>query len=249
MAGHEALTTPHETLRALPEDWDTALAVVAHPDDLEYGAASAIARWTSQGKSVTYAVVTSGEAGIDGIPPEQAGPLREQEERVAAAIVGVTSVEFLGHPDGTIQPSLELRRDIARAVRRHKPEVLVTINHHSSWGGASFNTADHRVVGMAVLDAARDAANRWVFSELVEAGYQPWGGVRMVCINASPYPSHAVDVTDSLDQGVRSLEAHRVYIDGLGGDFDARAFLESATADEGRRAGCKHAVTFEVINL
>lgn len=225
------------------------MAVVAHPDDIEYGVAGAVARWTAEGKSVAYVLVTSGEAGIDSMSPEKARPVREQEERAGAAIVGVDSVEFLGYPDGTIENGLGLRKDIARAVRTHRPEVLITLNHHPTWGGRSFNMADHRVVGWAVLDAARDAANRWVFSDLTEEGYEPWNGVRMVCIGASPYPTHAVDVSGYLDKGVASLQAHRAYIEGLGGAFDARAFLESSAAETGRRLGCEHAVSFEVVDL
>jgi LmbE family N-acetylglucosaminyl deacetylase len=89
-------------LEVLPENWERLLAVVAHPDDIEYGAAAAIARWTGQGKHVVYTLVTSGEAGIDGLHPDEAGPLREAEERASAAIVGVETVEFLGGADGML---------------------------------------------------------------------------------------------------------------------------------------------------
>jgi LmbE family N-acetylglucosaminyl deacetylase len=238
-----------DALSPLPEDWERAMAVVAHPDDIEYGVASVVARWTAQGKSVAYVLVTSGEAGIDSMAPERAKYVREQEERAGAAIVGVDSVEFLGYPDGTIEYGLGLRNDIARAVRRHRPEALITLNHHPTGGGRSFNMADHRVVGWAVMDAARDAANRWVFSDLIDEGYDPWNGVRMVCIGASPYPTHAVDVSGYLDKGVESLQAHRAYLEGLGGAFDARSFLESSAAQTGRRLGCEHAVGFEVVDL
>ena len=238
-----------EHLTTLPEDWDRALAIVAHPDDLEYGAAAAVARWTSQGKSVSYALVTSGEAGIDSMTPEDARPLREQEERLGAAAVGVEDVEFLGHRDGVIEHTLELRRDIARAIRRSKPEILVTINHHPTWPHGGFNMADHRVVGLAVLDAARDAANRWVFMDLLEAGFEPWSGTRMACVNASPHPSHFVDVSGFVEQGIASLEAHAAYINGLGTEFDTRAFLESNLAATGTRVGHDYAVDFEVIAL
>ena len=112
----------------MPEDWSRAMAVVAHPDDLEYGAASAVARWTDQGKEVVYVLVTSGEAGIDGRPPEEVGPLREAEERASAAAVGVDSVEFLGHPDGLVTCGVALRADIAGAIRRHRPEVVLTLS-------------------------------------------------------------------------------------------------------------------------
>src|ERR1700757_2013759 len=100
-------------MEPMPEDWERAVAVVAHPDDLEYGAASAVARWTGQGKDVVYVLATSGEAGIDGLDPAAAGPPREQEERASAALVGVHAVDFLGHPDGLVEAGLALRRDIA----------------------------------------------------------------------------------------------------------------------------------------
>src|SRR5687767_15620128 len=93
-------------LEPLPEDWPRALAVVAHPDDLEYGAAAAIARWTDQGKVVSYCLVTSGEAGIDTLAPDECAPLRQEEERRSAAVVGVDTVEFLRHPDGLVEASL-----------------------------------------------------------------------------------------------------------------------------------------------
>jgi LmbE family N-acetylglucosaminyl deacetylase len=238
-----------QLLQPLPEDWERALAVVAHPDDLEYGTASAIARWTSEGKSVSYVLVTRGEAGIDSIAPEEAGALRAQEERASAAIVGVEEVDFLGHRDGMIEYGLALRREIAAAIRRYRPEILVTLNHHPTWGGRSFNMADHRVVGLAVIDAARDAGNRWVFRELLDQELEPWSGVRMVCVNGSPHPTHAVDVTGFLERGVESLLAHSAYLDNLGEGFDARAFLASGASHVGRRAGVEHAVGFEVIDL
>src|SRR6516164_3660921 len=103
---------PTPTLKLLPEDWQRGMAVVAHPDDLEYGAASAIARWTAQGKEVAYLLATAGEAGIDGMLPVEAGPLRMEEERRGARVVGVTNVEFLDHRDGVVEYGLELRRDV-----------------------------------------------------------------------------------------------------------------------------------------
>ena len=100
-------------MEPIPEEWSTAVCVVAHPDDLEYGAASAVARWTGQGKTVAYVLATVGEAGIDGMAPAEAGPKREDEERRSAAVVGVDHVEFLGLADGLIEAGLPLRRDIA----------------------------------------------------------------------------------------------------------------------------------------
>ena len=237
------------SLAPLPEDWERLLAVVAHPDDLEYGTASAIARWTSQGKHVQYLLVTRGEAGIDAMDPAEVGPLREAEERRSAAIVGVHSVEFLGYPDGVVEYGLPLRRDIARAIRRFRPDMLITSNYHLAWPGGAFNMADHRWVGLAVLDAARDAGNRWIFPELLAEGFAPWQGVRMICIDDSPYATHAVDVTAFIEQGVASLAAHRIYLQNLGADFDPRTFLHEQAAQMGKRCGYQYAVSFEVINI
>jgi LmbE family N-acetylglucosaminyl deacetylase len=241
--------TATPSLALLPEDWERALAVVAHPDDLEYGAASAVARWTSQGKHVQYLLATRGEAGIDAMDPAEVGPLREAEERHSAALVGVDTVEFLGYPDGMVEYGLPLRRDIARAIRRCRPDMLLTSNYHFTWPGGALNMADHRWVGLAVLDAARDAGNRWIFPELLAAGFPPWQGVRMICVDASPSPTHAVDVTAFIEQGIASLQAHRMYLQNLGTDFDPRTFLCAQAAEVGKRCGCQYAVSVEVINL
>jgi LmbE family N-acetylglucosaminyl deacetylase len=240
-----------EPLEQFPTDWQRALAIVAHPDDLEYGMASAIARWTSEGREVAYVLVTSGEAGIDGIAPEDCGPLREAEERASAAVVGVSSVEFLGHRDGVVEYGLPLRRDLARAIRSHRPELVVTANRHLHWpGGGGFNMADHRHVGLACLDAARDAANRWIFPELLDEGAAPWNGARWVAFGGSPEATHAVDVTGFLAKGIESLEAHEAYLRGLGGDFPAPTeFLTSIAEATGPRLGVRHAVAFEVIAI
>src|SRR5438270_5087787 len=120
-------------MQPMPEDWDRAVAVVAHPDDLEYGVASAVARWTGQGKQVSYLLVTRGEAGIAGMAPDQVGPLRVEEERRSAAVVGVTEVEFLDHPDGMVEYGVALRRDLAAAFRRILPDVVMTLSFDLTW--------------------------------------------------------------------------------------------------------------------
>lgn len=231
-------------LEILPEDWERALAVVAHPDDMEYGAAAAVARWTSQGKWVGYVLVTDGEAGIQGLAPAECGPLRRAEQIAGCAEVGVTDVEFLGFPDGQVVEGLELRGALAEAVRRHRPDGVVSINHRDSWGGPSWNHADHRAVGRSLLDAVRDAANEWAFPGRGER----WSGVRFTAFNASPEPTHAVDVTDTFDAGVRSLRCHARYLAGLGGDMaDPDTFLRGAAESAGPRIGVPLATTFEVV--
>jgi LmbE family N-acetylglucosaminyl deacetylase len=229
------------TLQPMPDDWSRALAIVAHPDDLEYAAASAIAKWTDAGKEIDYLLVTRGEAGIDTIEPSECARVREAEERASAATVGVSRVDFLGYADGVIEYGIALRRDLARAIRRARPELLITINHRDSWGGSSLNMADHRNVGLAVLDASRDAGNRWVFPE---DGLEPWGGVRYVAVNASPMASHAVDVGSSLERGIASLECHAAYLEYVGGD--ARKMLTEYARSTGAAFGCEYAVSFEL---
>jgi LmbE family N-acetylglucosaminyl deacetylase len=235
-------------LQIVPEDWQRALAVVAHPDDLEYGAASAIARWTSQGKTVAYCLATSGEAGIDSMPPDRCALLRQDDERRSAAVVGVTAVEFLGHPDGLVEASIALRRDLAAAIRRHRPDVLIGINYRESWG-SGFNHADHRAVGVALLDAARDAANRWLFPG---AGGEHWSGARFVLFNGSPQPTHGVDVSSTIDAGVASLEAHATYLDALPEGTpgkDPGPFLRALAEEAGPGIGASAATTFELVML
>src|ERR687888_18385 len=117
------MTEPKITLQPLPDDWQRALAVVAHPDDLEYGCSAAVAGWTDAGREVAYVLATRGEAGIDTVDPAVCGPLREREQGASAAVVGVTSVDFLAHRDGMIEYGLALRREIAAAIRRHRPEL------------------------------------------------------------------------------------------------------------------------------
>jgi LmbE family N-acetylglucosaminyl deacetylase len=231
-------------LEPLPEDWSRGLAVVAHPDDMEYGAAAAVARWTGQGKEIAYVLVSAGEAGISDLPPDEVGPVRRREQEESCAVVGVDVVEFLDHPDGSIVEGLPLRADLAAAVRRHRPEIVLSINFRDSWGGPSWNHADHRAVGRALLDAVRDAGNPWVFPDRGE----PWDGVRFAAFGGSPQPTHAVDVTDTFDAGVRSLECHRVYLEHLGGDMaSAGDFLRQAAEATGPRLGVPLATAFEVV--
>jgi LmbE family N-acetylglucosaminyl deacetylase len=238
-------------LEPVPEDWERGMAIVAHPDDLEYGAASAVARWTDQGKTIAYVLASAGEAGIDGMLPSDCGPLRMEEERRGAAHVGVDVVEFLEHRDGIIEYGTELRRDLARAIRRHRPDVIIVSNFHMVWSGPWLNMADHRNVGLAAIDATRDAGNRWVFPELLDEGHEPWDGARRILVNASPSATHAVDVTNSIDRGIASLSEHRAYLAGLGAGAmsDPDEFLRSSARAAGERFGGRLAVPFELFQF
>jgi LmbE family N-acetylglucosaminyl deacetylase len=238
-------------LEPVTEDWQRALAIVAHPDDLEFGVAAAIARWTDQGKHIAYCLATSGEAGIDSMPPDQSRPVREREQRASAALVGVDTVEFLGLPDGTLEYGLPLRRAVAGAVRRHRPDIVITGNFHDTFDGvAALNQADHIATGRAVLDGVRDAGNRWVFTDLLDQGLDPWNQVRQIWVANSPRARHGADVSATFERGVASLRAHEEYLRGLGsGTFDPEEFLESLSRQVGARLECSKGVAFEVFPL
>ncbi|MFL6154765.1 MAG: PIG-L deacetylase family protein [Marmoricola sp.] len=240
-------------LEPLDETWERALCIVAHPDDMEFGAAAAVARWTDQGKWVGYTMVTSGEAGIDGLHPDECRVVREQEQVDSARVVGVDVVDFLGLPDGILEYGVPLRRALAAEVRRHRPDIVITGNYRDTWGGSNLNQADHIAVGRAVLDAVRDAGNRWVFPEQLTASggeLEPWGGVREVWAFGSPGSTHAVDTTETFDLGVESLKAHAAYIAGLGWEnWDEREFLEGMARATGQRLGVAFAAPFEVVPM
>ncbi|WP_280392223.1 PIG-L deacetylase family protein [Nocardia brasiliensis] len=230
-------------MEQVPEDWQRGLVIVAHPDDIEYGAAAAVARWTGQGKDIRYVLVTSGEAGIAGLPPAQSGPLREGEEIASAAAVGVQQVEFLGYPDGRVEETLQLRRDLAAAIRRHRPELVVLFNFGDTWAPGFANSADHRAVGRSALDAIADAGNEWIFPDLTEPPWSArWGAV------AGPKATHAVDVTAHVEQAKASLSEHRRYLEVLSAEpveDQVRAIVERATGPiDGFPA--PHAVGFEL---
>ena len=229
----------------MPDDWQRALVIAAHPDDIEYGAAAAVAVWTGAGKEVHYLLATRGEAGIAGMPPAEAGPLREDEERRSAAVVGVSEVEFLDHRDGVLEAGVALRQDLAAAIRRHRPDLVLTMYGGDTWTlpGVTpgyLNSADHRALTRSVLDAVADAANEWIFPELTE---ERWSGVQYVAVQTiGPEPPHVMDVGAGVEQAVASLSEHRRYLEALSDepvDEQARRQIDMATLTEDgeRRVG------------
>ena len=238
-------------LEAFPEDFTSVLCVVAHPDDIEYGTAAAVARWTEAGKTVTYFLLTRGEAGIDTMTPGEAGPVREAEERASAAVVGVTEVDFGDHHDGVVEYGLDLRRDIAREIRRRRPDVVVTGDYGDRFVAGMLNQADHRAVGLATVDAVADAGNRWIFPELVDEGFEPWS-VKVLAFSGTPRPTHYVDVSDRVAVAVESLEAHTAYNSALPDDFPKPDQLVPMILEMGAKAaqvdGVTHALVLDVVN-
>ncbi len=228
----------------MPDDWQRALVVAAHPDDIEYGLAAAVAAGTAARKEVHKQLATRGGAGMAGLRPEEAGPLREEEERRSAAVVGVTEVEFLDHRDGVLVAGPELRRDLAAAIRRHRPEMVVTGYFGATWtppgvSPAYVNSADHRALGQSVLDAVADAGNEWIFPDRAE---ERWSGVTYIAVSELLDPPHEVDVTDQVEKAVASLCEHRRYLELISDapvEEQARQIVDMATMseDERRRVG------------
>ncbi|PWD49567.1 GlcNAc-PI de-N-acetylase [Serinibacter arcticus] len=223
--------------------FERVLCVVAHPDDVEYGTSCAVAAWTSRGVEVTYLLLTRGEAGIRTLAPAETAVLREREQIEGSRAVGVTDVRFLDFPDGELTPSLELRREVARVIRDVRPDVVVTGTWEleSPWG---LNHVDHRVAGITVVDAIRDADNPWVFTDLTEAGLEPWAA-RTLLVGGHGRPTHGVDVSgEPLERGIASLEAHRVYLEAIPDHPPARPFITRMTAEQGKPLGVANGVLF-----
>ncbi|WP_181275407.1 PIG-L deacetylase family protein [Brevibacterium oceani] len=226
---------------------DRVLCVVAHPDDMEYGGSAAVAKWTDEGKEVAYLLVTRGEAGIRGMPPEEVAPLRAGEQRHACTIVGVDDLEILDCPDGLVEPTHELRRAIARKIRESRPQAVVVTNFdlNTNWG---LNHVDHRNVGVAAVDAIRDADNPWLFTELKDEGLEAWKADRLLINGAEP--THAVALSaEHVDRGVRSLEAHTVYLDALGDHPAPNEMIPSIAASGGELAGIDYALPIRVVDM
>jgi LmbE family N-acetylglucosaminyl deacetylase len=196
--------------QAPAEHVERVLCVLAHPDDVDFGSAGTVATWTAAGTEVSYCIVTDGDAGgFDDTPRDQMGPLRQAEQRAAAAAVGVTDVRFLGYPDGRLEPTLDLRRDISRVIRQVRPQRVLTSSPERFWDRIGASHPDHMTVGESTLRAVYpDARNPFAFPELLaDEGLEAWT-VSEVWLGASPRADHAVDVTDVVDRKFAALRSH-----------------------------------------
>jgi LmbE family N-acetylglucosaminyl deacetylase len=188
------------------------LAIAAHPDDLDFGAAGTIAAWTGGGIDVVYCLVTDGDAGgfDESFPRAEMAPLRRAEQLAAAKCVGVHDVRFLGYPDGRVEATLGLRRDLARVIRQVRPDRVVCPSPERNYARTGASHPDHRAVGSASLDAVYpDARNPFAFPELLTGeGLAAWT-VREVWIAGGPAPNHYVDVTETFPRKIAALRAHQ----------------------------------------
>jgi LmbE family N-acetylglucosaminyl deacetylase len=232
-------------------DVSRVLVIAAHPDDVDFGAAGTIAGWTDAGIEVTYCVVTDGGAGgyDEDFPRAEVPALRRAEQVAAAKCVGVHDVRFLGYPDGVVEATLDLRRDLARVIRQVRPDRVVCPSPERNYARMPPSHPDHRAVGSAALDAVYpDARNPFAFRELREQeGLAPWT-VREVWISGSPSPAHFVDVTATFGRKLAALRAH-VSQTGQMADLEERIrTMLSRNADRGGLPEGQLAEAFQILD-
>jgi LmbE family N-acetylglucosaminyl deacetylase len=242
-------------LRSVPvrDDVSRVLVVTAHPDDVDFGASGTVAAWTAAGVDVRYCVCTSGDAGgFDDTPRHEMGPLREAEQRAAAAAVGVHDVTFLGYPDGRLVADLALRRDISREIRRVRPQRVLAQSPEIWWRRLGASHPDHRAAGEAAVAAVYpDARNPFAHPELLaEEGLEPWT-VGELWLMAAPDErvDHAVDVTATVGRKLAALRAHASQTAHLD-DLETR--IRSLGGVAARRFGLgegRVAETFQIVTI
>lgn len=226
------------------------LVISAHPDDVDFGAAGTIAKWTDAGIEVSYCIVTNGDAGgsEQAVSRAEMAVIRQAEQTAAAKQVGVHDLHFLGYPDGRVEPTLGLRRDLARVIRLLRPDRVVCQSPERNYLRMGVSHPDHRAVGTAALDAVYpDARNPFAFPELLaEEKLEPWT-VREVWISGSPAPTEYVDITDTFGRKVAALRAHATQIrDPAGLEEMLRGWLSRAASQAGLPEG-RLAEAFQVL--
>jgi LmbE family N-acetylglucosaminyl deacetylase len=234
-------------MKAEASGW-RALVVTAHPDDMEFGCAGTLARWADLGAHITLCIVTDGSTGTQDreLMGERLRAIRIEESAAAAAVVGIDELEWLGYADGYVEYTLDLRLDIARAFRRHRPHRFVVVDPAPTIEDRFINHPDHRAVGLASLDVTLSAGTTpGHFPELLEQGFEPWRGLREVWIAGPGVRPRVVDITDTIDRKIDALMCHRSQ---LGEDRDEVArWIRERTAEIGKEAGFAHAESFRVI--
>jgi LmbE family N-acetylglucosaminyl deacetylase len=232
-------------------DIQRILVFAAHPDDVDFGCAGTVAVWTGAGIEVVYCVVTDGDAGghDESVPRPEIPPMRRKEQLAAAACAGVHDVRFLGYPDGRVEATLGLRKDLTRVIRQVRPDRVVCPTPERNYARMPPSHPDHRAVGSAALDAVYpDARNPFAFAELrTEEGLEPWA-VREVWMAGGPTPNHHVDVTDMFGRKVAALRAHESQTGDMEGlEEFLRGWLARNAAQGGLPEG-RLAEAFQVID-
>jgi LmbE family N-acetylglucosaminyl deacetylase len=205
------------------EDIERILVVTAHPDDVDFGSAGSVARWTDAGIEVSYCIATNGEAGgFDAsVPRPTMAEIRQAEQRAAAKVVGVTDVAFLGYPDGRLLSTIELRRDISREIRRVRPQRVVGQFPERNYQRVYASHPDHLAAGEATMAAVYpDARNPFAHPELLEEGFEPWTVPELYLATAGE-TDIVVDITDTFERKLDALRCHASQMTDLEG-LDAR---------------------------
>lgn len=222
------------------DEVERVLVVAAHPDDIDFGVSGTVALWVKAGVEVSYCVITDGDAGgfDPAVPREQIGGIRRREQRAAAEVVGVSDVTFLGYPDGRLTVSLELRRDIARVIRRVRPQRVVTQSGLRDYAIAYASHPDHLAAGEATMCAVYpDARNPFAHPGLLaDEGLPEWAVPEVWVIGGAPGcpPNHAVDITDVFELKKQALLAHASQMVSVP---DLDAVLVGWNGENARRAG------------
>lgn len=225
------------------------MIIAAHPDDIEFVVAGTAAKWAQAGTQVTYVLVTSGDAGSHqpDITREQLARVREDEQRAAARVAGVEEVVFLGYHDCEVEPTLALRRDLVREIRRLKPDIVVCYDPTRLFVGDRYiNHPDHRAVGQAALDAiAPTVAMPLVFPDLLDEGLEPHR-VKEVLVASSPQPDTWIDITATIDLKIEALRRHASqFPDG----WDPNDRLREWASETGKEIGVPYAESFRRLIL
>jgi len=243
----------------LPEKWlvkmsaniyipESAMAIQAHPDDIEFTCVGTLARWARLGTRVIYVLCTSGDVGIDepGMTREKATQIREAESLEAAHIAGVKEVEFLREPDGLLTPTLDLRKKLVREIRRHHPEVIVTGDPTIVWSGSDYiNHPDHRAAAMAALDATFPAAGQPnLFEELAQEGLTAHK-VRKVYAHVWEKADVFINIEETIDIKVAALRAHKSQLK----DWDPESMIKEWASDTAKGKEMQYAEGFRVVTL
>jgi LmbE family N-acetylglucosaminyl deacetylase len=225
-----------------------AMVISAHPDDIEFTVAGTAARWRRAGCEVRYVVVTSGDVGshAPGMTRSELARIREAEQRAAAASVGVEDVVFLRYPDGTVEPSLALRRDLVREIRRFRPEIVITFDPTMLLGDGYINHPDHRAVALAALDAvAPAAAMPLIFPELRLEGLEPHQ-VQAVYITLGEGATVWIDISDTIELKIQALRQHASQ---FASDWDPAGMLREWAADAKAKCGFEYSEAYRCIRL
>ncbi|MGA1705687.1 MAG: PIG-L deacetylase family protein [Candidatus Nanopelagicaceae bacterium] len=205
----QPLFPPYQPLS--DDEISKVLIVTAHPDDLDFGCAGTIATWVKKGIEVSYVICTNGDQGGEDptVPREEMPKIRQKEQRDAGAVLGVSKITFLNYRDGWLVPTIELRKEIVRQIRIHKPDRMVIQSPERNWDRLFSSHPDHMAAGEAAIQAVYpDARNAFAFEDLLkEEGLEPHR-VREVWVMAARDPNHHVDITETIDLKIKALHAH-----------------------------------------